>query len=79
MWLIYLNLNIITWQHLGIIITLFGTYLLTISVKIKKQKGYGIEMIFEDGSIDSPTNTYIDKKLFKFGLVCVALGALLQW
>ena len=36
-------------------------------------------MEFEDGSIDSPTNTYMDKKLFKYGLICVGVGSLMQW
>jgi hypothetical protein len=79
MWIFYIDLNIITWQHLGIISTIIGTYVIAISVKIKKQRGIGIQMEFEDESIGSPTNTYIDKKLFSYGLICVGVGSLLQW
>jgi hypothetical protein len=79
MWIFYIDINIITRQHLGIFLTIIGTYLLSKSVKIRKQRGIGVQMEFEDRIIDSPTNTYIDNKLFKYGLICVGVGSLLQW
>lgn len=92
MWIIYIDFNIITWQHFGIILTILGTYLLAISVKIKAQKGSGIRFM-KKGNINVitsmppdddedyvyPTETFVDRKLFKYGLLFVAIGSLLQW
>lgn len=76
MWLIYIDLNILSWQHFGIFMTILGTYFLAISVRIKHQSAI---TIISGGNDVSPTKTYIDNKLFRSGLFLVALGSLLQW
>ena len=73
-----------TSKHLGIILTIIGTFSLTFSVRIKRQYGEGIDKVLdklkkENPELIEPTETYIVRKYFWFGLVCIALGSLLQW
>jgi len=66
-------------QHLGILISLAGTFILAFSVKVKKQKGYGIQTIGDDDYVIAVNESMIDIKLFWVGLACLAIGSVLQW
>jgi len=75
----------VTRQHLGIIFVVAGTAFLAFSVRVKRQphdefasvvdalkKKYGNDIL-------ELTDTSINRFMFWFGLVLVALGSLLQW
>jgi hypothetical protein len=69
---------------IGISLTIVGTFLLAISVKSETQYTGDkyMEDIVERSRKDGgfiPTYTYINKKLFRIGLACIAVGAILQW
>ena len=79
-------------QHIGILLTIAGTIVLAYSLRITSQFGLGsfvdeggnINIVPNDGEEDTkkaifPTYTYINRWLFRGGLLLVALGSLLQW
>lgn len=69
---------------LGIALTVIGTILLAISVKSETQYRGDVfmedcvERARKDGAF-IPTYTYISKRLFRSGLLCVALGSVFNW
>jgi hypothetical protein len=76
----------ITREQIGIILVIIGTLLLAFSVRVKSQYKNDIR-----GAIDSvkrknpnhsliePTETYIVRPMFWFGLFFVAVGSAFQW
>ena len=71
--------TLLTRQHIGLLLTVLGTILLALSLKIIKQMGNGVQTIGENGKIISPSETSICRSLFWSGLTCIAIGTLLQW
>jgi hypothetical protein len=73
-----------TRPHLGTLPAVLGTVLLAFSVKVRRQYGEGgplrevADRAKRDGYTEL-TETTIARGLFWAGLVCVALGSLLQW
>jgi hypothetical protein len=71
-------------QQIGLLVSVLGTAALALSVRIKKQYegdlGKAVdEMKKQNKRLLEPTETYIVRPLFWFGLGLVAIGALLQW
>ena len=71
--------NLLTWQHMGIIITVIGTICLAFSVRIIEQKGGGGYVEDEEGNKIKVIGGYIRRKLFWFGLLFIAIGTIMQW
>jgi len=74
----------LTREHIGILLTIAGTALLAFSVKVKRQYSGDMARVVDKlkkGGPDvvEPTETHIARGLFWAGLICVAIGAVLQW
>lgn len=74
----------ITRGHAGIVLTVIGTVCLALSVKVKRQyEGEMAKVVDklkkEKPDLIEPTETYIVRKLFWIGLICIAVSSLLQW
>jgi hypothetical protein len=80
-----------TFRHIGILLIIIGTFFLAFAVRIenkytlsarnKRDKKYWEDIVkrAQDGSFYEPTIVFINKFLFYLGLVCIAVGSLLQW
>ena len=71
--------NLLTRQHIGIIITVIGTICLAFSVKIIEQKGGGGYLIDGEGNEIKVIGGYIRKYYFWIGLLLIAIGTIMQW
>jgi hypothetical protein len=74
----------ITRAQAGIVLVVIGTVSLAFSVRIKRQYREGMEKVVdrlktENPRLMEPTETYIVRELFWIGLICIAIGSLLQW
>ena len=74
----------ITRHQVGIILVIIGTALLAFSVRVKRQYEGEIGKVVDeikkkDPDKIEPTETYIKRSLFWFGLLFIAVGSLLQW
>jgi hypothetical protein len=75
----------LTRQHVGILLTIAGTALLAFSVKVKRQYGDKspfravVDRMKREQNVMELTETSISVRLFWSGLLCVAVGTLLQW
>ena len=79
-----------TFQYAGIILVITGTICLAYAVKIenkftlsarsKEDKKYWKDIVkrAEDETYYEPTIVFINKRLFRIGLACVAVGSLFQ-
>ena len=79
-----------TLQHIGILFVIFGTCCIAFAVKYENKytlSTYGEEQknsrnivkMAEDGTYLEPSIVIVDKRRFRLGLICVAVGSLLQW
>jgi hypothetical protein len=75
----------LTRQHVGILLTIAGTAFLAFSVNVKRQYGdkgplrEAVDRAKREGNLMELTETSISVRLFWTGLLCVAVGTLLQW
>lgn len=74
----------ITRQHIGLLLTVAGTFALAFSVRTKGQYDGEFSKVVEKAKKENPrlfvpTETYIVRGLFWGGLMLIAFGALLQW
>lgn len=72
-----------TRQHIGIVLTVAGTFCLAFSVKVKGQLGRDLKRDLASTirrlNLVGITETTINPWLFWFGLLLIAVGAGLQW
>ena len=71
-------------QHIGLVLTFFGTVLLALSVKVKRQysgdTASEVDKLKEaDPDLVEPTETYIVRRRFRAGLFLIGIGTVLQW
>ena len=71
--------NLLTRQHIGIIITVIGTICLALSVRIIEQKGGGGYVVDGEENEIRVIGGYISRKFFWFGLIFIAIGTGMQW
>ena len=74
----------LTRQHIGLVLTFFGTVLLALSVKVKRQysgdTASEVDKLKEaDPDLVEPTETYIVRGQFWAGLILIAIVTVLQW
>jgi hypothetical protein len=71
--------NLLTYPHIGIIITVIGTICLAFSVRIIEQKGGGGFVEDGEGNRIKVIGGYIRRELFWIGLFLIAMGTIMQW
>jgi hypothetical protein len=79
------EIRIMELRHWGILLIILGTGFLAFSVKTRtkydndQQLKEALRRSEKYDSWVEPNKTWIDKRLFWTGLICVAVGSLLQW
>jgi predicted thioredoxin/glutaredoxin len=76
--------DLLTRQHIGILLTIAGTVLLAFSVKVKRQYSGKMARVADKLKEREPalvelTETNIVRSMFWAGLASVAIGTLLEW
>jgi dipeptide/tripeptide permease len=74
----------ITREQIGIILVIIGTLLLAFSVQVKRQYGNEARKAVDnaklkDPGLFEPTESYIIRSMFWFGLLFIAVGSAFQW
>jgi predicted thioredoxin/glutaredoxin len=76
--------DLLTRQHVGILLTIAGTVLLAFSVRVKRQYSGQMARVADKLKEREPglvelTETNIVRSMFWAGLTSVAIGTLLEW